>query len=466
MSIRTLKLSFRFAILALLAGFSFSAHATLQWATTTTPACNSGDPMSTTQCYAAFTSTVTDQRAADHIANLSCNGTTCSAVGWITASPSGSQYTVGLTASGSCPTGTTLLSTGECGMSCPAGQTYATLHNECEPTSCPAGQVLFQTVGASGFVASSTCVPQVNAGSPQSCATYADMQTSYCQQQSATCTASGGAYGSVGAGSSQQNVCVPANYGGPALPTCASGGTQFQMNSDGSKSATCIGTPNIGPSGTTASADPAGVSQAANGQSSTQMQQGTQNNTAAIAAISAAGFQAMVNAINNNTAQTKPSSGGSYTGSSAAQDQSNTAGIISAINANTASEHGAGVCDPHAANYAQCIGQTSAAPDTDGSGVAGTLRTKGSGILDSATTEITNRVTNRAQATSPDGIMTTLKAMLPQPQSCSNIGFTTHGVTFQIDCTSMQTFRDWAAWFLAVMTAFTCFQIMFAPKEA
>lgn len=437
---------FRFAILALLAAFSLSANADYIWSVTGGQ-CPSSSAEASAQCatpadyHYGYVTYSSDSLATPHWFRNSDNLDRTLGMSVIRSGTGCDSPAVWNSSLHQCVVPAT----------CTAPKVLNSATNECVwPTSCPAGQSLLSMTSAGGGVTSASCVPNIETPD-QPCLSYADNQTAYCKNKQNDCTATGGKFGIING----KNVCIPPGSAANP-PTCASGGTQFTANADGSSSVNCIGVANIGnldPStpgqtimpGTTASTPTA------------QQQANIANNTAATAQISLSGFQAVVNAINNKT------SAGGGAGSSAGQDQTNTAGIISAINAAKDSEHGAGTCDPHAANYSECVGQTETAPDNDGSTANNSAISLGNASIDSAADGVVAGIENSAAQAAPSssGVVSTLLSYMPQSESCSDWSTTMHGVNFSIHCTETDTFREWAAWVLSIMTMYAIFQIMF-----
>lgn len=460
MSIRFQKLIFfRVAILALLAGFSFSAHATTYYWQygSTGPTGSSPSTVCQTQ-----------------IANQGGGVWTYDKVLLQTGSNAGQymcyyKYNGGSFGLGliqlrgdSCPSGQTLFTTTSdayCAVppTCTSPKVVDPSTGECAwPTTCPQGQVLFKITNSGGGTASARCVPQVQTPPTQPCITWSQNQSYSCQKLQSDCTASGGSFGVIGT----SNVCIPG--GNPDTPPpCAAGASQFVTNADGSSSPSCVGTANISGSNNVAGQP---VSNGSNTASTSQAQSAadTANNTAAIAKINNEGFQGVVNAINN---MSHAGGGGSGNGSSAAQDQSNTAGIIQAINDFKNQEKGAGQCDPKKSDYAKCIGQSQDAPDADGSAIRGNAKTQGDGFLENAKSSLTDAIANRADAQSPDGIVGTVLSYLPQVDSCSDYSTSIKGVAFSVRCDQTQMVRDWGAWVFAVATILFCFHIVFVKES-
>lgn len=307
-------------------------------------------------------------------------------------------------------------------MACPAGQERDPESGECVWLSnCPAGQQLIKSKSSGGVVTGAACVPEQPAANNQ-CSTYEQMQTAYCQQQAAECSESGGTYGNV----EGNNVCIPAGYAGQ-LPTCASGSANFVENGDGSNGFACLTAgngatppPKVGPNATPEEAAIA-----------------TQHGIADLGNIMRSGLEGIVNAIKGQG----PNGGGD--GEGPGEEPGG----------------GEGQCDPKAANYSECIGQLKQAPDADGASLGEKVVTDGSGFLDSAAGALTDAIDSRADAEEPSAIVAAIKAILPQPASCSDVGFSWQGTSFQITCSSTQLYREWAAFALAIAAAFACFQI-------
>jgi len=351
-------------------------------------------------------------------------------------------------------------STGDCETplapsDCGVGKVWDSASNSCiVPDTCPSGQTMLYTTGSNGVRTAGLCV--ANVPTPDGpCVTYEDNQTSSCQQKQQDCTSTGGTFGNING----QNVCIPP---GPAQPPpCASGSSQFTQNSDGSKSATCVGPANIQAAPTDNSPGQPIATNTTAATSTAQQQANIANNTAATAQIAQSGFQAVVNAVNNNTA--KSAAGGGGNGSSAAQDKSNSDGVISAINANTASEHGAGQCDPHSSTYADCIKETETAPDADGSSIRANAITEGNASIDSAADSVVTGINAASAQSAPDtsSFTDTLKSYLPQGESCSDLLFTVHGYEVVVSCDRTALVREWGAWAFALFSMWSIFEIMF-----
>lgn len=284
------------------------------------------------------------------------------------------------------------------------------------------------------------------------------MQSAACQQEADECTSTGGTFGVI----NNENVCFPPGENNP--PPCASGASQFVTNADGSTSPSCVGAPNIGDgnianapvtAGNNTPDTPAGKSAA-----------DTANNTAAIARINNDGFQAVVNAVNTLKGEVKNGGGGGGTGSSstAEQDQSNTAGIVQAINEFKSQEKGADKCDPKNDDYAKCSGMTEEGADE------GALRdgatTSGTGSLDAARDEILSAIENRPEVEVPEELAGLFLDNLPDSTSCTNLSFSWRGHSFQIQCDDTEDVRKWAAWVFALLTIWHCMQVVFTPRGA
>jgi hypothetical protein len=305
---------------------------------------------------------------------------------------------------------------------------------------------MFTQTTSGGAIADKRCVPQVPTPPTSPCISYQDMQSAYCQAQANTCSATGGTFGNVNGG----NVCIPAGTPGTPAP-CASGATQFVTNADGSSSASCVGGPNItgDPTDKPIKVDP-----------TTSTPQGsadaTANNTAAIANINTAGFQAIVNAINNNTSH----AGGGGSGSSAAQDQANADGIKQAINDLKDQEKGAGQCDPKAANYAQCIGEVSQAEDP--SSAQQTAINAGNDALNSVADQVTQSISGRETVEDGTaGIVDTIKSYLPNSGGCTGVTWNFPHTDIVVTCEKTDLLRAWLAWGLAISTLLGCFYVAF-----
>lgn|GEM_PF-2457571 len=456
----------RFAILALLAGFSFSTYATTYY---WYPEPFSSNQYSTAQAACDYWV----QRGGPYTggnartqASYYYNATAWYCRFQIASNPTGYTSLGYIYLGGdSCASGSVLVpSTGGCVVSnCSNGATINPSTGECTvPPSCPSGQTAFTQVDSSGHIVKTACVQQIQPPAGKPCQTWADNQTNYCQQQQANCTASGGTFGTLNG----QNVCIPAGFGGNPIPNCSSGATQFTTNPDGSSSATCVGTSNISGANNVAGQPVSNGSNTA-GTSQAQSAADTANNTAAIAKINNEGFQGVVNAINS---MSKAGGGGAGAGnaSTATQDQQNTAGIISAINDFKNQERGAGQCDPKANNYAECTKQVETAPDSDGSTIRANAITQGNASIDAAGQTVVDGINATSQRSAPSetsSFADTFLSYLPHGDACQDYAFAFKQATVQVKCTDTQTFRDWGAWAFALLTMYAIFEIMFRRPQ-
>lgn len=450
MAIRTSKIFyFRFAILALLAGFSFDVFAGYAIA-------NNGWVTPAGACYGSVSEACQNVIPPSN-ATVYVNGTT-SGNSCVTYQLSNNTQVGAVLVSAAsctaCPSGQLRID-GQCTNTptCTGGRVFDTNLNECTwPTSCPPGQSLFNQTTAQGKIVSSSCFPNVPTPT-QKCISYDDMQTAYCQNQSNTCTASGGTFGNVNG----VNVCIPAGTGGP-MPTCASGSSQFVTNPDGSSTPTCVGTSNIGNTGVAGGGGtplPQGViGGAPTTQSTTISDANIQNNTAEIARISAGGFQAIVNAINTNTTKTSGGGGGGT-------QQVDMSGVISAINNLDSDVKGANNCDPRKSDYQKCLGNLQQA--TDETAKMGDAQNTGDTTLDTAKQSALDSIANR---TAPDDGTTNSQGLISQifntSFSCSDMDVSLpYSSHFSITCSGTAKIREWMGFALAVITLLACYDLAF-----
>jgi len=303
----------------------------------------------------------------------------------------------------------------------------------CGPDQTPLVQMI--ETGLKG-----SCQDDLIAPPTGSCITYAELQSAACQKQVQDCTATGGTHGSIGSGSDAVNICVPA---AEQIPQCESGSSQFIQNPDGSSSPTCVGSPNI------AGSPVSDMISSGENTSTTDANQNaadTANNTAAIAKTNNEGFQAVVNAINNQTSVISQTGGG--TGSAPSDSQP---------------EDPAGPCDPQAANYSECIGQTESFDSSNIDSLKTTNTASGDAAISDASTTALDMINNSSTQSvpSPSAFEAAFLALFPSTGGCSDLNTTIGPVVFKVGCAETELYRLWAAWALSIFTLWAIFDTMF-----